>query len=173
MRYAFILLFMAVPLAEIALLVKFGQVFGFWATIGLVVGTAILGGAVLHSQGLRALTRIQASAEKGEAPIGPVIDAGFIALAGFLLVTPGVITDSIGLLLLIPPIRRRIALVVVRWALRNSEIRVETFRRERARTPPPGDEMSDGPVIDVKAERLDERPMKPTGSDNGSGRPNH
>jgi len=159
MRYALVIFFMAIPLAEIALLIKFGQTFGFWATIGVVIATAFLGATILNNQGLKAFMRIQESALKGETPIGSVIDAAFIALAGVLLVMPGLITDILGLLLLVPMIRRRVAVTVVRWVMRNASIRVETFKRTSAARPADRHPQDEGPIIDVKAERLDERPL--------------
>jgi UPF0716 protein FxsA len=159
MRYALVIMFMAIPLAEIALIIKFGQLFGLWPTIAVVIGTAFLGATILNNQGLKAFMRIQESALKGETPIGSVIDAAFIALAGVLLVMPGLITDILGLLLLVPMIRRRVAVTMVRWAMRNASIRVETFERAPRSDPGRQHAQEEGPIIDVKAERLDERPV--------------
>lgn len=112
-RAIMLLVFMAVPLIEIALLIKIGQVIGFWATIGLVVATAALGTWLLHRQGMDALRRIMDATESGRPPIEPVLDGFVLIIAGLMLLTPGIITDAIGLILLIPPVR----LVLVRKAL--------------------------------------------------------
>jgi UPF0716 protein FxsA len=158
MRLVLFTAFTAIPLVEIALLVLLGRWIGFWATMGIIVGTAIIGTMVLHRQGFAVMERTMAAINAGKPPIGPVVDGGFLLLAGMLLITPGLITDSLGLLLLVPWVRRRIAAASVRRILRSQTFKEATaagrpFEEPRPRPAPPGD----GPVIDGEFERLDER----------------
>ncbi|MBU2531836.1 MAG: FxsA family protein [Alphaproteobacteria bacterium] len=111
MRFILFLFFVAIPFIELALLISLGSTIGFWPTIGIVVFTALVGAYVLHSQGLATMRRMSEAMSSGEPPIGPVVDGFFLAIAGAFLLTPGVITDGIGLLLLIPGVRR----VIVQW----------------------------------------------------------
>ena len=113
MRLGFILLFIAVPLIELALLIQIGTWLGTLPTIGIIFLTAIIGTAVLQRQGLQTLGRLNAAVARGEPPVEPIIDGVFLLIAGAFLLTPGVLTDAVGGLLLIPPVRKQIR----RWGL--------------------------------------------------------
>ena len=113
MRLGFILLFIAVPLIELALLIQIGTWLGALPTIGIIFLTAIIGTAVLRQQGLQTLGRLNAAMARGEPPVEPIIDGVFLLLAGAFLLTPGVLTDAVGGLLLIPAIRK----LIRRWGL--------------------------------------------------------
>lgn len=136
MPFLLFILFVAVPFIELALLIFLGQQVGFWPTIGLVVATAVLGAVVLNRQGLQTMQRISAALSSGEPPIEPVVDGFFLVIAGAFLLTPGVITDAAGLLLLVPQVRRAIA----RWgfarALRHGSFTVHTYHSDGARDAP-------------------------------------
>ncbi len=108
------LLFIILPILELALLIEVGQRFGFWPTFALVVATGLLGAALARSQGRRAWRAIQQRLARGELPDAELLDGVLVLLAGIVLVTPGLITDLLGLTLLIPPARRW-----VRQALRR------------------------------------------------------
>ena len=113
MWFGAFLIFVAVPLLELALLIKVGQSIGFWSTMAIIVGTAALGVAVMRSHGLKAMQRAQASLAEGKPPVQSVVDGTFVLFAGLLLISPGLITDLAGLLLLIPPVRR----LVGNWSM--------------------------------------------------------
>jgi UPF0716 protein FxsA len=108
MWFGAFLIFVAVSLLELALLIKVGQAIGFWSTIGIIVVTAALGVAVMQSHGLKTMQRAQESLAEGKTPVDSVVDGTFVMFAGLLLISPGLITDVLGLLLLIPPVRRLI-----------------------------------------------------------------
>jgi UPF0716 protein FxsA len=108
----FLLLLIAVPLAEIGLLIQLGEVIGLWPTLLAIVLTAVIGIWLLRRQGFNTLMRAQASMEAGRLPLSEIFDAVCLLLAGALLLTPGFITDSLGGLLLLPPAR-----TVLRFAL--------------------------------------------------------
>lgn len=101
-----LLLFIAVPLAEIYVLLKVGAVIGALPTIGAVVLTAVIGAALVRSQGFSTLARIRASLDRGEVPAIALVEGAFLLVAGALLLTPGFITDAVGFACLCPPLRR-------------------------------------------------------------------
>ncbi|MCB0292521.1 MAG: FxsA family protein, partial [Calditrichaeota bacterium] len=98
-------LFIAIPLAELALLVKLGEVLGFWPTIGLVIVTGILGASLAKAQGFMIYARIQQELAAGRMPTGELLDGLLILIGGIVLLTPGLLTDLCGFALLIPPLR--------------------------------------------------------------------
>ena len=108
MPFFLLILFIGVPIAEIAIFIQAGERFGVWATFCLVVLTAILGTTLLRHQGLRALHRVQESLNHGEMPIGAVFTGLCLLVAGALLLTPGFLSDGVGLALFVPGIRKAI-----------------------------------------------------------------
>ena len=102
----FLLAFVVVPLVELALLVQVGRWVGLWPTIGLVLLTGIVGGALARAQGLRTLARIQAEMAQGRMPGRALLDGAAILGGGALLLTPGVLTDVVGFALLVPFARK-------------------------------------------------------------------
>lgn len=105
MFFYLLALFVAVPLVELALLIWVGGRLGLGATIALVVVTGILGASLARSQGLATLARFQARLGAGELPHEDLLDGILILIAGAVLLTPGLITDAAGFLLLVPPAR--------------------------------------------------------------------
>ena len=106
---------MAVPLIEIAGFVWIGPYLGIGGTLAEIILTGMLGMAIIRRQGFATLVRLRAAATAGETPLPVVVDGGAQVFAGLLLAVPGFFTDAIGLLLLIPPVRR----LAVAWALRR------------------------------------------------------
>ena len=109
-----VLLFIIVPLADLALLIKVGAVLHFLPTLALVITTGILGAALARRQGLRTLAAIQSELASGRMPTDQLIEGLMILLAGAVLITPGFLTDLMGLALLIPPVRRIFRAALVR-----------------------------------------------------------
>jgi UPF0716 protein FxsA len=105
LRLALLAVFVAFPLLEIVLLIKSGETIGFWPTIGLLIGAAVLGVVVIRRQGLSMVGRMLAAVNEGKLPLEPLLDGYLVVVAGFLLIVPGFLSDTIGLLLLIPPLR--------------------------------------------------------------------
>ncbi len=172
-RFILFVLFVAMPFIELALLIYLGNALGFWPTIAIVLVTALTGAYVLRAQGLATLRRVSASLSSGEPPIQPVVDGFFLAIAGAFLLTPGVITDAIGLGLLIPPVRMALAKWGVGRFLRSGAFTVHTYTTggdgsstHHAQTSERPDETSgpgprkkskkpgDGPVIDGEYEEI-------------------
>lgn len=97
--------FAVIPVIEIYLLIQAGEVFGTWPTIAFVIAAAFLGAYLLKRQGLQTLNRAAFRLQQGNVPIAEMVDGICLAMAGALLLTPGFLTDVVGLLLLLPPIR--------------------------------------------------------------------
>lgn len=155
MAFVLFLISIALPLLEITVLVKVGQAIGFWTTLGILVGIALMGLGILYSQGWSTLSQVQQALMRGEAPFGPMLDGFLLVVAGVLLLTPGLITDVVALPLLIPPVRRWLARRILDQVPHAAEVHVEGVRR-------PEREQSAGPVIEGEFERIDERPLEPT-----------
>lgn len=100
------LLFVVVPLVELALLIQVGQWAGLLPTVLLVLGTGIAGAALARREGLRTLASIQESLAAGQLPGTALMDGAAILFGGALLLTPGILTDVVGFSLLAPPTRR-------------------------------------------------------------------
>jgi UPF0716 protein FxsA len=97
-----LLLFTIVPLVELFLLVKLGSVIGLGPTILIVICTGALGAWLARRQGLGVLNRISGDFSAGRLPADALIDGLLILIAGAVLLTPGLITDALGFLLLVP-----------------------------------------------------------------------
>ena len=108
MGYILFALFVGVPLLEIAVFVAVGGEIGLWPTLGAVVATALAGSVLLRVQGLSTLYRAREHMERGELPVKELFDGVCLVFAGALLLTPGFITDGVGLLLFLPPFRAAI-----------------------------------------------------------------
>ena len=100
-----LLLFTVVPMVELLLLLRIGQRIGAEYTVLLILATGAIGATLARYQGLRTWRRIQDQVAHGEMPTKELLNGLMILVAGALLVTPGVITDGIGFLLLLPPTR--------------------------------------------------------------------
>jgi UPF0716 protein FxsA len=103
-----LLLFTCIPLVELYILLQVGSVIGAANTILLVLFTGILGAFLAQREGIRTLQTIQSVMARGEMPAEPLLDALLILVAGFVLITPGILTDILGFLLLVPATRLRI-----------------------------------------------------------------
>jgi UPF0716 protein FxsA len=164
LRLAVGLAFIVVPVLDLVVLIKIGQVIGGWATAALVVTTALTGAFIVSRQSLSVLQRTLEAVAAGEPPVAPVLDGLFLMVAGALLLTPGLMTDVAALVLLVPPIRRGIARAAVRWLLRRANLHVEIYGAGPDGTPgarrrPPG--IGEGPVIEGEFERMDEPSPRP------------
>jgi len=105
MAFFLLFAFIGMPILEIALLLKVGGLIGVVPTVALVLLTAAVGTWLLRAQGLSTLARARTSLERGEAPVREVFDGACLLVGGALLLTPGFVTDTLGFLLLLPPVR--------------------------------------------------------------------
>tara|TARA_B100000029_G_scaffold504655_1_gene583884 strand:- start:45 stop:479 length:435 start_codon:yes stop_codon:yes gene_type:complete len=105
----FLILFITIPLVEIAILINIGKIIGAGYTIALVIGTAFLGVSLLRIQGISTLAKVQANINRGQLPATELIEGLILLISGVLLLTPGFFTDMVGFLMLVPALRQRLA----------------------------------------------------------------
>ncbi|MCA9175274.1 MAG: FxsA family protein [Planctomycetales bacterium] len=114
MPFLLLFLFIVVPLSELALLLWIAEHTHWAFPLAVVIATGIAGVALMRVQGVLTLRRLRRMGADG-SPVDPMIDAGFLALAAGLLITPGVVTDAVGLSLLFPPTRALWRAGLKRW----------------------------------------------------------
>lgn len=115
--------FLLLPLAEIAGFILVGQKIGLWPTLLLILATTVLGGVLLRAQGFSMLARLNRATTQGQAPGKELVHGAMIVLAGILLLLPGFITDTIGILMFIPAVREKL------WQMFKSRITVVSASR--------------------------------------------
>ncbi len=103
-----LVLFIGVPLVELALLIQLGKVVGLLPTLALIVLTGALGAALARRQGLAVIGKVRAEIAEGRIPAGQIVDGVIILVAAAVLMTPGVLTDAAGFLCLVPAFRKRL-----------------------------------------------------------------
>ena len=145
-----VLLFIVVPIAELAVLIQVGQVIGVWWTIGLLVLDSILGSLLMRSQGRATWRRFNDTTRAGRVPAREVLDGALVIFGGALLLTPGFITDILGLFLLIPPTRALVRAVLVRRFPNRMVVSMSAGPRVRRRR----DDDVEGTAVDVDKDRI-------------------
>src|SRR5205823_6229622 len=100
-----VLLFIVVPIAELWVLIQVGEAIGVWWTIALLIGDSVLGSVLMRSQGRAAWRRFTEATAAGRVPAREVLDGVLVIFGGALLLTPGFISDVLGVALLLPPSR--------------------------------------------------------------------
>ena len=116
--------FLVVPILEIAAFIRIGGWIGVVPTLLACVVTAVIGAFLVRIQGFGVLRNAQAAMARSEIPVDEIAHGVLILVAGALLMTPGYVTDAIGFLLLVPPLRLKIAHGVMAWAKDRAFIRV-------------------------------------------------
>lgn len=147
-----ILLFIGLPWLELSILLAMRRHVGLGPTIGIVLLTGLAGAALAKWQGLGVMNRIHRTLAEGRVPTRELVDGVLILVAGLLLITPGMITDAVGFLLLVPVVRGRLrqhigARLRRRFAAANS-VRV-TWGSESTHSPPPRSGADD--TIEIEA----------------------
>lgn len=141
-------LLLLLPLAEIAGFVIVGGEIGVFNTLALIVLTAMVGILLLRRQGIDTLRRAQARMDQGQPPVREAFDGVCLALAGILLIVPGFLTDILGVLLFLPPVRG--------WVFSRANVRVQTVGgrgpqwREQGRPPYRGPDVIEGEFEEVR-----------------------
>jgi UPF0716 protein FxsA len=149
-----VLLFIVVPIAELAVLIQVGQLIGVWWTILLLIADAMLGSWLLKTQSRAAWRRFNEALENGRVPHREVVDGVLVIFGGVLLLTPGFITDVFGLLFLFPPTRVLLrGLLVRRGALKLVGAMPGTGTPPNGRFRHPDDVEST--AVDIDPDRLD------------------
>ncbi len=142
-------LLLIIPIVEIGVFIAIGDRIGIFYTLMLILVTAVLGSILLRLEGFRVLGQIREQMNAGRMPTKELTNGVMIVIAGILLLTPGFVTDTIGFLLFLPPVRAAIRTFLA------SRIKINTFgggagfdNDSRFRTGPPPDD-GDGPVVDL------------------------
>ena len=127
----FLTIFVFIPLTELYVIIEVGDQIGAFATIWLVVLTAVIGGWLVKRQGMGILFRIRQQMERGEAPAIEMLEGALLALMGILLLLPGFITDTLGFLLLIPPLRKFLVVEFLKRSGTMTNFDVTIVREDR------------------------------------------
>jgi len=160
-----LLLFLIVPIAELYLLIEIGRRIGTFSTLALIFFTALLGSALARRQGLGVVRRIQAEMAEGRLPASSMVDGVLILLAGAVLITPGVLTDVAGFVILIPATRALIKAYLwkrIERAVQRGSARVHVDFGEPGQASGYGQDRGETPI---RGEIIDVAP----GVDNGDG----
>ena len=129
--WALIAIFILVPIAELYAIIMVGDAIGVWPTLGLLALDSLLGSVLLRSQGRTVWRRFNEALAGGRMPHREVMDGVLVIFGGAFLITPGFLTDIVGLLLLIPPTRAVIRRLAVRRLGRRIAIGVTDTGRTR------------------------------------------
>lgn len=142
-------LFIAVPLIEIALFIQIGGLIGLWPTLLIVVLTAALGTWLVRTQGIMAMGNLRRSFSELRDPTEPLAHGAMILIAGALLLTPGFFTDAIGFSFLIPAVRSAVYHRV------RSRVNVASFSMGNEQYPNQNqsDDVIDGDFEDITHEK--------------------
>jgi UPF0716 protein FxsA len=143
---ALVVVFIVVPIAELYVIWKVGDAIGIWLTLALLAADSVLGSLLLRAQGRSVWGRFNTALAEGKIPHREVIDGVLVIFGGAFLITPGFLTDIVGLVLLIPPTRALIRRLVVRRLGRRIVVSTTTRSRvpydvegtAREETAPPG-----------------------------------
>src|SRR6476661_6101387 len=156
-----VLLFILVPIAEIYVIIQVGQAIGVWWTIALLIADSVLGSVLMRSQGRAAWRRFNLTATEGRVPAREVLDGVLVIFGGALLLTPGFISDILGLLLLLPPTRAVARRILVRRFAHRMVASVTGPRGARRGPVATGSHNGhreydvEGRAVDVETDRLD------------------
>jgi UPF0716 protein FxsA len=117
--FLLVLIFIVVPIAEIYVIIQVGEAIGVVPTIALLIADALLGSMLLRQQGRAAWIRFNRALAENRLPHKEVFDGVLIIFGGALLITPGFLTDILGLILLIPPTRALVRAIASRRVRRR------------------------------------------------------
>jgi UPF0716 protein FxsA len=159
---ALLVLLIAVPIAEIAVIVFVGEQIGPLPTVLLLLGSAIVGTWLLKREGLRTLRSLRTATEQGRTPAQEAVEGVFVLVGGIMMMLPGFVTDLVGLLMVLPPTRKigaRIALSRIARRLPPQvaqdlmgPARVRSRRGAGRPNPPPSRPPGEGRVIEGEIE---------------------
>jgi len=152
-----LILFILVPIVEIAVFIRVGDQIGLSWTIIIVVLTAIIGVNLLKQQGFRAWQEIQESIARGNMPAVEMAAAAQLLFAGGLLLTPGFVTDAVGFLLMVPQVRLNLAkMMISRGTFKAATFKSQTFyHSEQSHHESSDSDQSSGRTIEGEFEKED------------------
>lgn len=138
MAWLLAVVFVVVPIVELAVILQVGQAIGALETVALLIAVSVVGSWLVKREGVGVLRRISAAVQGGRVPGRELADGALIILAGALLITPGFLSDVLGILLLLPPVRAAVRPVLL-GVLAKRAIGVRTTGSGPRR----------GPIVDV------------------------
>ena len=156
-------IFVVVPILELAMIIQIGQAIGVLPTIALLIADSVLGAALMRSQGRVTWLRFNAALAEGRLPGREVMDGALVIFGGALLLTPGFLSDVLGLVLLLPPTRALVRkLLVARFGSRlvataGRGARSRMFGLRGAATRPSRPAAGHDDVVDANATEVDPR----------------
>jgi UPF0716 protein FxsA len=156
-------LFIVVPIAELYVLLQIGQQIGVLPTIALLILASVLGASLMRAQGRATWLRFSTALAEGRMPGREVVDGALVLFGGALLLTPGFLTDVLGLILLVPPTRALVRTLLLKRAMgrvaaageSGAPIRIFAFGSPRRAGPRPA--RRDEDVVDSSARDADDR----------------
>lgn len=151
-----VLLFIAVPIAELAVIIQVGQEIGILPTLAILIVDSVFGSLLLRSQGRAAWRRFTTTLQSGRPPAREVLDGALVLVGGVLLLTPGFITDILGFSLLLPPTRAVFRRLLSRRLMHRMVVGMTGAGRPGVRRPggpPPGGGPGDIEGTAVEADR--------------------
>jgi UPF0716 protein FxsA len=148
---ALVALFILIPIAELYVILKVGDLIGIVPTLALLVADSLLGSWLMRSQGRAVWRRFQETMQAGRVPHREVFDGALVIFGGAFLITPGFLTDIVGVLLLLPPTRSLVRRSLIRRGGRMFGISVAGGRGTQ---PPPGDYDVEGTAHEIDEPRL-------------------
>ncbi|MEN2495300.1 MAG: hypothetical protein TECD_01222 [Hyphomicrobiaceae bacterium hypho_1] len=155
-----LIIFSATSLIELAILIEVSRYLGTIGTILLVITTAFVGTSILKRQGLSTIANINESMRKHIAPVEPLVEGLLLVIAGALLLTPGIITDLLGLFLFIPPFRKCVVRFFFHKLLKLAAIHPHNNSSIKPNKHHEAEQYSD--IIDAEYEHIDGSKKKAT-----------
>jgi UPF0716 protein FxsA len=162
-------LLLLIPLLDALLLVVLGAMFSWPLIVAAVVLTALVGMLLVRAEGRHTMRKIQQKVAQGETPTDELLDGALLLVAGAFLLTPGLVTDAIGFLLVIPLTRYPIRIVLKKWVVvpyadkktggfASGNVYIGGFPNEGMGPdgPGPGGSTSGDDTVDVEFERVDD-----------------
>jgi UPF0716 protein FxsA len=167
-KLALALALIAFPLLEIALLIRASRWLGLTTVALIVILTAVAGAAVIQREGLKTVARTLATLQAGRSGLEPMLDGLLRVTAGVLLIFPGLVTDILGLALLVPLVRTFVIKAGFPRLIAGTFSQTEIFERRFETDADTGDQHPAPPgavVIEGEYERIDEptKDSKPAG----------
>lgn len=146
----FLVIFIVIPIIEIALFIEVGEQIGLLTTLLVCFLTAVIGAGLIRMQGLSTYMTAQGRMARNELPVKEMFDGICLAFAGAVLITPGFFTDAVGFLLLVPPFRDFLREYIL------SRYDVKTFFMGGTQSSPRKRQNRDSNIIDAEYERIDD-----------------
>lgn len=130
MFFKLLILFTIIPIAELYLLIKIGGLIGALNTVLIIFITAVIGAYLAKTQGFIVIRKINQALKEGRLPARELLDGLFVLLGGFTLLTPGFITDFIGLSMLFPPTRTlyiKLSVQIIQTKIETDQWRIHRY----------------------------------------------